>query len=114
MRENKLLVVLVLERPVAEPRTHNPNPSIPQPVEGIDLIGEYKGSGFMETPYLVRRLDGQFVHLSRLLYLVVEAADGRRDFGQIAERVSQKFGRRVTADNVRFLVEQKLRPLGVL
>lgn len=49
-----------------------------------------------------------------MLYLVAEAADGWRDFEQIAERVSGEFGRRVTADNVRFLVEEKLRPLGVL
>ena len=102
------------EDPVAEPKTHDSDPAAPRAAEGIDLMGEYKGSGFEEPPYLVRRLDGQVVHLSRLLYLVVEAADGQRDFGQIAERLSQEFGRQVTADNVRFLVEERLRPLGVL
>lgn len=97
-----------------ELRAEKPDPSVPRCADGIDLMGEYKGSGFEEAPYLARRADGQVVRLSHLLYLVAEAADGERNFGQIAERVSQEFGRHVTADNVRFLVEKKLRPLGVL
>jgi putative peptide zinc metalloprotease protein len=95
-------------------RTQDPGPAAPRSAEGVDLIGEYEGSGIEETTYLARRVDGQFIHLSRLLYLVAEATNGRRDFGQIAEQVSEGFGRRLTADNVRFLVEEKLRPLGVL
>src|SRR3712207_2350313 len=99
---------------MTELRTHTPDPAAPRPAEGTELIGEYRGSGYEEAPYLVRRADGQFVHLSRLLYLVVEATDGRRDFERIAERVSQEYARGVSAENVRFLVENKLRPLGVL
>ena len=99
---------------MAQPQDHVLSPDAPRPAEGIDLIGEYRDSGLEEVPYLARRADGQVVQLSRLLYLVAEAADGHRDFGQIAERVGPQFGRRVTADNVRFLVEQQLRPLGVL
>jgi putative peptide zinc metalloprotease protein len=98
---------------VAELRTY-PDLTPPRPTEGTELLGEDKGSGLQEAPYLVRRGDGQFVHLSRLLYLVAEAADGRRDFGQIAERVSQGFGRQVSAENVRYLVEKELCALGVL
>jgi len=78
------------------------------------LIGEYEGSGFKETPYLVRRGDGQVLQLTELLYLVAEDVDGKRTLREIAERVSEKIGRRVSADNVTFLVENKLRPLGVL
>lgn len=91
-----------------------PRPSVPQLAEGIDLIGEYEGSGFKETPYLARRADGQVLQLTQLLYLVAEEVDGERNFGQIAERVTEKFGRKVSAENVKFLVEKKLRPLGVL
>jgi putative peptide zinc metalloprotease protein len=54
------------------------------------------------------------LQLPRLLYLVAENSDGRRSYEQIAEAVSQGFGRGVSADNVRVLVETKLRPLGVL
>jgi putative peptide zinc metalloprotease protein len=90
------------------------DPDVPQLAEGIELLGEYEGSGFRETPYLVQRADGQVLRLTHLLYLVAAYTDGRRDFGQIADRVSTEFGRSVSADNVRFLVEKKLRPLGVL
>jgi putative peptide zinc metalloprotease protein len=82
--------------------------------EGIELMGEREGYGFKEPVYLARRADGQFLRLSRLLHLVAAEADGQKDYGQIALRVSSEFGRTVSADNVRFLVEERLRPLGVL
>lgn len=82
--------------------------------EGAELIGEYENSGFKEQVYLARRADGQVIQLSHLLYLVATEADGQKDFEQIALRVSKEFGRTVSADNIRFLVEKKLRPLGVL
>jgi len=88
--------------------------SIPRLPRGTELIGEYEGSGFREQVFLVRRADGQVIRLSRLLYLVATEADGRRDFGQIAGRVSEEFGRTVSAENIRFLVEERLQPLGVL
>jgi putative peptide zinc metalloprotease protein len=62
----------------------------------------------------VRRADGQFIQLARLPYLVAAEADGESDFEQIAPRVSKDFGRTVSADIVRYLVEERLRPLGVL
>ena len=54
------------------------------------------------------------LQLTQLLYLVAKEVDGKRDFAQIAERVTEEFGRTVSADNVEFLVEKKLRPIGVL
>ena len=39
---------------------------------GVELIGEYQGSGLAEATYLARNAVGQVAHLSRLLYLVVE------------------------------------------
>src|SRR4051794_20642279 len=85
-----------------------------QPAHGIELIGEFEGSGFKQTPHLARRADGQVVQLTQLLYLVAEACDGQRDVEAIADVVSDQYGRRVTRDNVQFLVDEKLRPLGVL
>jgi putative peptide zinc metalloprotease protein len=52
--------------------------------------------------------------LPRLLYLVAANTDGRRSYGQIAEAVTEQFGRGVSADNVQTLADTKLRPLGVL
>ena len=86
----------------------------PRLAEGIEMIGEYEGSGFKEAPYLARRADGQTLQLTALLYSVASHADGRRDHAAIAAAVSEEIGRTVSPDNVRFLVEKKLRPLGVL
>ncbi len=86
----------------------------PRPAEGVELIGEYEGSGFKEAPYLARRPDGQTIQLTRLLYLVAEAADGERDAQALAEHVSAAYGKQVSADNIEHLVDSKLRPLGVL
>jgi putative peptide zinc metalloprotease protein len=82
--------------------------------EGVELIGEYEGSGFKQPPLLARRSDGQVVQLTRLLYLVATACDGRRDARGVADIVTQRCGRVVSAANVRFLVEKQLRPVGVL
>ena len=53
----------------------------------------------------MRRADGQTIQLTRLLYLVLEAIDGDRGVDEIAELASARFGRLVSADNVRTLVE---------
>ena len=82
--------------------------------QGTELLGQYEGSAYREPHYLVRRGDGQVFHLSRLLYLVLVALDGVRDLGSVAVRVSEEFGRLVIADNIDYLVENKLRPLGLL
>ena len=99
---------LVSQSPVSQ------SPPAPQPAWGVELFGEYEGSGFKETPYLARRADGQVIRLSHLLYLVAAEADGQRSFAEIASRVSEEFGRAVSADNVRLLVEKVLRPAGVI
>jgi putative peptide zinc metalloprotease protein len=86
----------------------------PRLAQGVELVGEYEGSGFKETPYLARRGDGQTIQLSRLLYLVAEACDGRRTYDEIAAAVSERFGRRLSPGNAKTLVEDKLNPLGVV
>ena len=82
--------------------------------DGVELLGEYEGSGFKEPRYLVRRPDGQMVQLTQLLYLIAEAMDGRRDLSEIAEIVGERYGRGVSADNVKTLVESNLAPDGLI
>src|SRR3954449_3220269 len=82
--------------------------------DGIELIGEYQDTGFKKPPLLARRADGQVVQLPRLLYLIAESAADGRDPDAGAAVVSERYGRTVDAAGVRFLVEGKLRPLGVL
>ena len=85
-----------------------------QLAEGIDLIGEFEGSGYKEPHYIARRADGQVIQLSELLYRTADNVDGSRGYKAIADEVSQEFGRRVSEGNVQFLIEKKLRPLGVV
>src|SRR3954471_6046126 len=86
----------------------------PRVSKGIDLIGEYEGSGFKEAPYIARRADGQVIQLAPLLYLIAELADGQRTNEEIAAAASEAIQRGVSADNVRQLVDERLRPLGVI
>ena len=86
----------------------------PVRADGIQLLGETKGSGYREAPSLVRRADGQTLQLTRLLYLVLEAMDGTRGVEEIANHASTGSGRLVSADNVRTLIDSQLLPLGLL
>src|SRR5918992_5715872 len=81
--------------------------------QGIELVGEYKDSGFKPPPWIVRRADGQVVQLPRLLYLIAEQADGRRTHEEIGEHVSGEMERGVDGGAVAALAEN-LRQLGVL
>jgi putative peptide zinc metalloprotease protein len=91
-----------------------PRPPVPEPAAGVELFGETPGSGYREPPSLVRRSDGQTIQLTPLLYEVLRAVDGHRDHDEIAAVVSERVGRTASATDVRFLIEAKLRPLGLL
>jgi putative peptide zinc metalloprotease protein len=86
----------------------------PRLADGIELIGEYEDSGYKEPPSIARRADGQIIQLPALLYVVAEQVDGRRTYAEIAERTSAAIERQVGAGDVEYLVDQKLRPLGVV
>jgi putative peptide zinc metalloprotease protein len=92
-------------------------PSRDEPVglaPGVRLLGPYASSGLRGEHFLAERADGQVVHLSRLLHLVVSEVDGRRSGTEVAERVSARYGRQLTADGVDYLVEHKLGPAGLI
>jgi putative peptide zinc metalloprotease protein len=86
----------------------------PQLAEGIELIGEYADSGYKDPPSIARRADGQVIQLPALLYLVAESIDGRRSYAEVAARVTEASGRGVAPEDVQFLVDEKLGPLGVV
>jgi putative peptide zinc metalloprotease protein len=106
--------------------TTEPAPSTPSPggkpdtaqaprlAEGVELLGEYKDSGYRQPPSLVRRPDGQIIQMSPLLYRVMCRIDGTRDPAAIAKLVSEDLGRTLSAEQVRHLVAAKLLPLGVV
>jgi putative peptide zinc metalloprotease protein len=86
----------------------------PRPAAGVELVGEYKDSGFKEPPFIARRPDGQVLQLPRLLYVVAAHCDARRDARQIARAAGAELGRRLSARDVAFLIETKLRPAGLV
>jgi putative peptide zinc metalloprotease protein len=87
---------------------------VPRLAEGLQLKGEFEGSGFKEGRYLVERGDGQIIQLTRLMYLVVENIDGKRTLDEIGERVSEEYGRTVSGDNVKTLIENSLYRDGIV
>ncbi|GDY28720.1 hypothetical protein [Gandjariella thermophila] len=85
----------------------------PRRVDGLQLLGEYRGAAYEEPRFLVYRPDGQAVLLTPLLYRVLTHLDGRHSLASVAERVSADHDRAIGPDGVRYLVEQKLEPLGL-
>jgi putative peptide zinc metalloprotease protein len=81
--------------------------------EGTELLGEFQDSAFETPKYLVRRADGQVMQLPGLLYRVAGSLDGR-DAQQIAAELTTELGQELTADHVSFLVDERLRPVGVV
>jgi hypothetical protein len=57
---------------------------VPQLLPGVELVGEYQGSGLAEATYLVQKPGGQSIQVSRLLYLVLAEIDGIRTVSEIA------------------------------
>src|SRR5580692_1653399 len=89
------------------------------PADGLSLLGEYQGSGYAGRRFRVGRSDGQVIQLPLLLYLIMAAiAEGGVDGGwsadQVGTRVGAASGQRLTVDNVRYLIEGRLIPLGLV
>lgn len=82
--------------------------------DGVELIGEMVGSGYRVPPSLARRGDGQTVQVTPLLYAVLHEIDGDKTAAEVAAAVSESTGRTISEDNVSQLVDEKLRPLGLL
>ncbi len=96
------------ERPAGSERDWRP-----RLLEGTELIGRMEGSGLREPPYLIRRVDGQVVQLSGLLFVIASHLDGS-DLATVAERVGSQIGKRVSPEQVAFVAERKFVPLGLV
>jgi putative peptide zinc metalloprotease protein len=80
---------------------------------GIELLGDVDGSGYKEGAALVRRADGQIVHLGPLMFALLELTDGRRSTAELAKGLSEKLGRECDEEHVHALA-QKLAAQGLL
>jgi putative peptide zinc metalloprotease protein len=85
----------------------------PARAPGVELLGELSGSGYHETPGLVRRGDGQTVQVTPLLYALLDLVDGRRDDDALAAELGRRVGKTVAPQDVQHLLG-KLEPLGLL
>lgn len=101
-----------------------PATEAPVLADGAELVGEFSGSGYREPPQLICLATGQLVRLPPLLYSLArimadetyedrEFADRAQALDYLADAVSQENDARLTADQVVFLLDQKLAPLGV-
>src|SRR3954454_9518175 len=92
----------------------SPQGDVPALVSGTQLFGVQPGSGYVTPPRLVCRADGQVLHVTPLLYAVLEAIDGERSAEQIARLVSATTDSELHADDITMLVNEKLRPPGLV
>jgi putative peptide zinc metalloprotease protein len=86
----------------------------PRLADGVELLGEFKDSGYSKPRSLIKRADGQVIQLSRLLYLVARRMDGTHGPLAIADLVSDDLGRSLSAGQVCYLIVTKLAPLGIV
>ncbi len=97
-------------------------PSSPQPqaprtirlVEGAEFLGRYQSSGAVEAPFLIRRADGVVIEVSPVLYLLASSLAESRHVDEIATSMTAHVGKRISRADIHYLIERKLRPLGVV
>ena len=87
--------------------------AVPRLLDDTELLGQAVGSGLKQAPYLIRRCDGQVVQLSRMLYAFARRMDGR-DLAVVAQEVGDALELRVTAEQVAYVAEHRLAPLGLV
>ncbi|QKW34455.1 hypothetical protein HUT06_10810 [Actinomadura sp. NAK00032] len=96
--------------------------TLPALVDGAEMVGEFKNSGYREPPQLVRLPDGQLVRLPPLLFLVAKALHEHRDLAgadvaqaldRVAAAVTEEAGAQLTGEQIVYLADRKLAPLGV-
>lgn len=92
------------------------SPAVPQwsRAQGVELLGEVQGSGLVDAAFLVQRKDGQLLQISELLNLVVGEMRPGRSPEDVADAVSEAYGRRLTVAGLEQLVVSTLKPLGLV
>src|SRR5205085_12334943 len=67
-----------------------------------------------QPPPPIRRGDGRSIQLRPHPYAAAARADGQHTYDATAQEVTAEIHRGLDADSVRLLVDEKLRPMGVL
>jgi putative peptide zinc metalloprotease protein len=79
---------------------------------GVELLGEYQGSGWTDPHYLVRRGDGQFAKLTALLYRLLEESSTPRTTAELHSAVAA--GEEVAVADVEQMLRDQLSPAGMV
>ncbi|MEW6471268.1 MAG: hypothetical protein AB1679_03270 [Actinomycetota bacterium] len=87
--------------------------AFPHLARDVELLGPYRDSGLEKPPYLIRR-GHTVLQVSELLFVVAAAANGRRDLDEIAAVAGAQLRRRLSADDVRRLIEGRLTAAGIV
>ena len=98
-------------QPVEAPDSGRPSPGL---APGTQLLGAYRDSGRIEAPSIIRRADGRMMEVSPLLHQLAATLDPGHDLEWVAARLGATVGRSISAGSVAYLIDSKLRPLGVL
>ncbi len=85
----------------------------PERVTGLELHGPLPDTGFERQQWLASRGKHHFA-LTPVVYHVLAAADGRTSASDIAAYLTTTLGQLVSADDVRWLVEHRLAPAGLV
>jgi putative peptide zinc metalloprotease protein len=91
-----------------------PSSAPPRLADGVELIGLFEDSGFKEPPCIARRADGQVVQMKPMLFALAEEVDGQRSYEEIGTALSHRIKRGVTGEMAEMLIEDQLRPLGIV
>jgi putative peptide zinc metalloprotease protein len=79
---------------------------------GVELLGEYQGSGWTDPHYLVRRGDGQFAKLTSLLYRLLEESSAPRSTAELHAIVRGDSD--LAMADVDQMLERQLAPAGMI
>ncbi|WP_354645336.1 hypothetical protein [Kitasatospora camelliae] len=80
----------------------------------MSLLGPYQDSGYRDERYLVERADGKAILLTRLLYVTATHIATPCDPQRAAEKISAELGKRLTPEALAYVIETKLRPMGIV
>src|SRR5579862_8020535 len=83
-------------------------------VNGLEVIGKTKDSGYKNSFFLIKTPDGKFIQLTELLFQLVVSMKNENNLSSIAAEISEQQKKVISIQQIEFLIEKKLVPLGII
>jgi putative peptide zinc metalloprotease protein len=80
---------------------------------GVELVGRYKDSGYVDDKYLVRRQDGSMLEMTSVVYGLLQLVDGKRTDSELGREFGLFEGEPVTGPEVADLLDRVAAPHGL-